>query len=611
VYDFSAYVLPKEDSKLSRNLFSFLFLVTFLLCFSNNRSAYAQVSKIEPESLKQGTKVLLTYNPKAEGAKLSASDEIYVSAMTAASDGLIKSSVGKMEKADDLFKYELSILPNVYSIQIEFVTLRNWDDKASIKKKVSRPDGSPARNASLKLGKNYLEAFNQEISLYPDNYQAYREKWFAATLVDKEKVKSIVAEDLKTLSVVKEERADLLYALNFAYLLLGEEPKSRETVKRLAAKYPTSPLLSHSLSDYSYQIFAQQVKSEGAKEIEKLEREFVQSYPDSEVARDHIAGYAGSLDFPLGVSEAICQKWIQEEPNHPRPLKILAQAYKTHQQKLDQAALLIERSLTLFLHGYDRLYISRTGGAAAREIPSAYLLTAEIALLQQKYAQALAAIKAAQITAKETNPQSYLLEAQVWERVNDSERAESAYLEAARLGSDKAEKALQAMYTKKNGKTEGFADYLEKARLKSPALTANRKEAKAFKADSLDGKPYDLSALRGKVIVVNFWFIGCAPCRVEMPGLNQLVAEFKDKDVVFLAPALDSAEELRKFLKTTAFNYTIIADAEAIVNSYEVSAFPTHIIIDRNGQIMGRLTGGSDKRHEQIRPFIQRALAQP
>lgn len=596
---------------MSRNLFSFLFLVAFLLCFSNTRSAYAQVSKVEPETLTQGTKVLLTYNPKAEGAKLSVNDEIYVSAMTAATDGLIKSSVRKMEKTGDLFKSELSIMPNVYSIQIEFVTLRNWDDKASIKKRVTRPDGSPARNASLKHGKDYLKAFNQEISLYPDNYQAYREKWFAATMVDKEKVKDMVAEDLKKLTLVKEERADLLYALNLGYLLLGEELKSREAVKLLAAKYPTSPLLTQALSDYSYQIFAQQIKSEGAKEIEKLERQFVQSYPDSEVARDRISAYAGSIDFPLGISEAICQKWMQEEPNHPRPLKFLAQAYKTHQQKLDLASSLLERSLTLFLRGYDRLYISRTGGAAARELPSAYLLSAEIALLQQKYSQALAAIKAAQLMAKETNPQSYLLEAQVWEQVNDSERAESAYLEAARLGSDKAEKALQVIYTKKNGKADGFADYLEKARLKSSALTANKKEAKAFQVDSLDGKPYDLSALRGKVIVINFWFIGCAPCRVEMPGLNQLVAEFKGKDVVFLALALDSADELRKFLKTTAFNYTIIADAEAVSNSYEVSAFPTHIIIDKKGYILGRLTGGNDQRHEQIRPFIQRALTEP
>jgi thiol-disulfide isomerase/thioredoxin len=595
---------------LSPNLFSFLFVVTFLLCFSNIHSVYAQASKIEPESIKQGTKILLTYNPKVEGAKLSANDEIYISAMTAASDGLIKSSVSRMEKANDLFKYEFSILPNVYAIQVEFVTLRKWDDKASIKKKVTRPDGSPAKNAAIKVGKDYLEAFNQEISLYPDNYQAYKEKWFAATFVDKEKVKAIVVEDMKKLTAVKEETADLLYALNFGYLLLGEEPKSRETIKLMATKYSASPLLEHALSDYSYQVFAQQIKGEGEKEIDKLTREFIQKYANSEVARGSISGYADSLDFPLITTEFICQKWMQEEPNHPRPLKILAQAYKTHQQKLDLAASLIEKSLSLFLQGYDRLYISRTGGAAAREIPSAYLVSAEIALLRQKYADALAAIKAAQMMVKETTAQSHLLEAQVWEKVNDSEKVESAYLEAARSGSDKAEQALQALYVKKNGNAEGFADYLAKAKSKSSPSTASRKEAKAFKAESVDGKPYDLSALRGKVVVVNFWFIGCAPCRVEMPGLNQLVTEFKDKDVVFLALALDSADDLRKFLKTMAFNYTIIAAAETISNSYEVSAFPTHIIIDKKGQIAGRLTGGSDKRHEQIRPLIQRALAE-
>ncbi len=50
-------------------------------------------------------------------------------------------------------------------------------------------------------------------------------------------------------------------------------------------------------------------------------------------------------------------------------------------------------------------------------------------------------------------------------------------------------------------------------------------------------------------MVLNFWFIGCAPCRVEMPGLNQLVSEFKGKDVVFIAFATDAAEDLQTFLK--------------------------------------------------------------
>src|SRR6185503_4516726 len=106
---------------MTHRYFSFLFAVALILCFANSQSTNAQVSKVEPENLTQGTKIAITYNPKAEGAKLSAGDDIYVSTMSAAADGSIKTFVGKMEKAGDLFKYEIALAPNLHSIQIEFV----------------------------------------------------------------------------------------------------------------------------------------------------------------------------------------------------------------------------------------------------------------------------------------------------------------------------------------------------------------------------------------------------------------------------------------------------------------------------------------------------------
>jgi thiol-disulfide isomerase/thioredoxin len=591
--------------------FSFVLLaVVYFICVVPSQSAYAQVSKTEPESITQGTGVVVNYDPKAKGAKFSTDDEIYVFAIISASDGFIKNVVSKMEKAGDLFKFELPIIENAYAISVEFVTLKDWDDKAGFRKSLTRTDGVPARGASQRFEKNYLETFNKEITLYPDNYQAYRGKWFAAAFFDREKIKEIVAEDMKKLSG-KVESAELLYALSYGYLLLGQESKSREALKTLLAKYPSSPFLGNALSDYLYQTFAQQIKGAGAAEIDKLIREFIEKYPHTDVARRQVQGFVKKSDFPLPVIESICQKWMEEEPNNPEVSMNLATAYKTQGQKLDVAASLIEKSISLLLQGYDRLYISVSGGIGERLLPIAYLVATEIALRQQNYAKALAAIKAVQALEKETEPQPYLLEGEIWERVGKRQKSESAYLEAARLGSQDAEKALQAIYKTTNGNLDGFAEYLEKAKLKSSTLAASGKEAKFFKATSLNGKPYELSALRGKVVVINFWFIGCAPCRVEMPGLNQLVTEFKDKDVVFLALALDSAEELKKFLKTTKFQYTVIPDANAISEDYEVNSFPTHIVIGRKGQLVGRLMGGSDKRHEQLRPLITRALNEP
>jgi hypothetical protein len=92
-----------------------------------------------------------------------------------------------------------------------------------------------------------------------------------------------------------------------------------------------------------------------------------------------------------------------------------------------------------------------------------------------------------------------------------------------------------------------------------------------------------------------------------MPGLNSLVSEFKDKEVVFIALAIDHEKELRKFLKTRAFNYQIIPNAETICQKYNIDLWPTHIILNRDGNLAQRITGGIN-RHEELRRLINRTL---
>jgi len=112
-----------------------------------------------------------------------------------------------------------------------------------------------------------------------------------------------------------------------------------------------------------------------------------------------------------------------------------------------------------------------------------------------------------------------------------------------------------------------------------------------FSATDLKGKKYALTGLKGKIVVLNFWFVECKPCVMEMPELNELVEEFKGKEIVFLAIALNDKKQLKKFLKTTDFNYIIVPDGKSIANSYSVGGFPTNVIIDQNGIIQYVSTG--------------------
>jgi len=141
----------------------------------------------------------------------------------------------------------------------------------------------------------------------------------------------------------------------------------------------------------------------------------------------------------------------------------------------------------------------------------------------------------------------------------------------------------------------------------------NTSEAKpiapVFSLTSVDGEKFDLSALRGKVVVLNFWFTGCEPCVAEFSELNDLVKNFKSKSVVFIAPTLDNEATLKPFLKKHKFKYHIVPNAGGlIVMTYSDGSgnvvFPTHIVIDREGRIETRLTGA--KAIEDLQKAIAR-----
>jgi peroxiredoxin len=112
-----------------------------------------------------------------------------------------------------------------------------------------------------------------------------------------------------------------------------------------------------------------------------------------------------------------------------------------------------------------------------------------------------------------------------------------------------------------------------------------------FDVTDIKGKKYKLSELNGKVVALNFWFVECKPCIMEMPELNELVEEFKGKEVVFLAIAVNDQKQLKKFLKTTDFNYKVISSGQSVSDSYRIKGFPTNIIIDQNGLIQYASTG--------------------
>ena len=118
-----------------------------------------------------------------------------------------------------------------------------------------------------------------------------------------------------------------------------------------------------------------------------------------------------------------------------------------------------------------------------------------------------------------------------------------------------------------------------------------KQKATYFNFTDIQGNHYTLNQLKGKVIVMNYWFSACRPCVLEMPELNKLVDKYKDKDVVFLGLTYHVKANIHNFLKRFQFDYNLIPEAQIDIHNYGVKVYPTHIVIDQNGNIVLREEG--------------------
>ena len=124
----------------------------------------------------------------------------------------------------------------------------------------------------------------------------------------------------------------------------------------------------------------------------------------------------------------------------------------------------------------------------------------------------------------------------------------------------------------------------------------------------LDGSAIDLTALRGKPVVINWWHTACSPCIAEMPELNELVEKYEGHDVEFLAIADNEIAELPPFLEKHPFIYDIaVANAEAA--RILGTAYPRHVIVNDEGKVVLDITGLSSDTVDQIDTVIGSLLS--
>ena len=121
----------------------------------------------------------------------------------------------------------------------------------------------------------------------------------------------------------------------------------------------------------------------------------------------------------------------------------------------------------------------------------------------------------------------------------------------------------------------------------------------------MDGKTYSLAALRGKVVLVNFWATWCPPCRKEMPDMEKLYRQFAGKGFVVLAISDEDRETVEGFLAKQKYTYPVLLDpGRKVHTAFDVDGIPKSFLFDRTGKLAGQTI---DMRTEsQFREMLKR-----
>ena len=153
-------------------------------------------------------------------------------------------------------------------------------------------------------------------------------------------------------------------------------------------------------------------------------------------------------------------------------------------------------------------------------------------------------------------------------------------------------------------KNEVKAEKVEEP-VEATADTATITQELSFK--DKEGKVLQLSALKGKVVFINFWATWCPPCIHELPSIDQLRQSLKDnKDIVFLMVDVDGdMEKSSAFMAENKYDLPLYIAEGDIPAEFLGQSIPTTVILDKAGKIVERLEGSRDYGAPEIKKALE------
>lgn len=149
-------------------------------------------------------------------------------------------------------------------------------------------------------------------------------------------------------------------------------------------------------------------------------------------------------------------------------------------------------------------------------------------------------------------------------------------------------------------------------RLIASSGTAAGWQAPSFSLPNLDGTEISLDAMRGKVVLLNFWATWCGACRSEMPSLESLYRDFSSySDFALLTVSTDERgkRSVEQFIAKNGYDFPVLLDTDnAASSAYGVSGLPSTFVIGRDGRIVWNCAGALDWSDQSLRDALEKLL---
>lgn len=143
-----------------------------------------------------------------------------------------------------------------------------------------------------------------------------------------------------------------------------------------------------------------------------------------------------------------------------------------------------------------------------------------------------------------------------------------------------------------------------------PELLKKDSIAPLWELPSLTDETVSLNSLKGKLVLIDFFYKSCYPCMQALPALQALHMKYKDHGLIIVGidPYDNKEDDIAAFLAKRGVTYTVLLEGKEVVKEYRVSAYPTIYLIDKNGNILFIQEGYGKGTEEALEEVIRENL---